>query len=246
MKSRNQTAEWLHNVGSTPVSVFSGLETSVVRTDELPKRKDVYGQTLNDSDDMTLDECLIPSKAQCEIVNRIRKTKDRSEAALMRRGLLPEICISATLTSRIRGISEERRIVHYNSLVVLDIQDVSNPATAKKILSRLPFVFYAGLDTFGTGLNVIVPVEAKHWSEHEKYFYAVKQSVEELGFKVSSNGASAASTTYQSFDPEAYRNSSCKAFCLSIAGKTDGPSPNKEEYQLLSSREHRTREVIFS
>ena len=246
MRSRNQTAEWIRNLGSTPVSVFPALETSVVRTDELQKRTDVYGQTLNDSDDMSLDECLVPSEDQCEIVNRIRKAKDKSEAARMRRSLLPEICISATITSRIRGISEERRIINYNSVVVLDVEDVQDADGAKQLLSTLPFVYYAGLNTFGTGLDVIIPVETKQWSEHGKYFQAAKAAVEALGFKVGSNGESAASTIYQSFDPNPYRNNNCKAFCLPGKGDSEGMTQEITIYQVLPKSRFMMKAVVFS
>jgi hypothetical protein len=67
MRSRKQTAEWLRHIGSTPVSVFPELETSVAREDNLQVRCDVYGRALNDSDDMTLDEALIPTRTQCDI-----------------------------------------------------------------------------------------------------------------------------------------------------------------------------------
>lgn len=245
MRSRNQTAEWIRNLGSTPVSVFPALETSVVRTDELQKRTDVYGQMLNDSDDMSLDECLVPSEDQCEIVNRIRKTKDKSEAALMRRSLLPEICFSAIITSRIRGISEERRIINYNPIVVLDVEDVQDAEGAKQLLSTLEFVFYAGLNTFGTGLDVMIPVEAKHWREHGKYFQAAKAAVEALGFKVGSNGESATSTIYQSFDKAPYRNNNCRVFRLPDKWNANGMTQDVTIYQAIPGNRFIMRAVVF-
>ena len=236
MRSRKQTAEWLRHIGSTPVSVFPELETSVAREDNLQVRCDVYGRALNDSDDMTLDEALIPTRTQCDIIKEIRKARNKDKAALLRRTRLPEICISATLTSRIQGISEERRILRYNSLVVLNIAAEGDADMVKLLLSSLPFIFYAGLDTPGTGLDVIVPVETDDWRRHGEYFYAVKESIELLGLKVSSSGASVCSTISASYDAEAYRNNSCQVFRLPKGESAATPNPIPRQAADIQSR----------
>ena len=150
MRSRKQTAEWLRHLGSTPVSVFPELETSVAREDNLQVRCDA---------DMV-----------------------------------------------------------------------------KLLLSSLPFIFYAGLDTPGTGLDVIVPVETDDWRRHGEYFYAVKEAIELLGLKVSSIGAGVCSTISASYDAEAYRNNSCHVFRLPKGESAATPNPIPRQAADIQSR----------
>lgn len=200
--------------GTTPVSVFPSLVANIEKGMNLGERGCKVAETLYNPDIMTLDEFFSFTSEFAEEIHRIRYSRDKDNVKFLKKHNIPCAIISATVTSRSDTVPIPKKIGHYNGLVVLNIDNPENPEETKRVLSEIPYVFYAALSICGHGVFAIVPVETSDYNEHELYFNAVRNSLLEFGIVADHTGADVCRTRLASIDERPYRNDCCTVFCL--------------------------------
>ena len=111
-------------------------------------------------------------------------------------------------------MSKEEKITAYNSLIVLDFDNLDDVEAAKHELSKWPCFWYLGLSASGQGLFGIVPVATDDWHEHRRYYSALEKEMKLLGYEVDESCRDEARLRFISFDANPYFNDSCEIFSL--------------------------------
>ena len=77
-------------------------------------------------------------------LQQIWATDDKKTRNSLKRDNLPAATISATLLTRDSHKDIKEKIKHYNSLIVLDFDNVEDLIISKKKVEALPYVWYVG------------------------------------------------------------------------------------------------------
>lgn len=225
----------LGGYGKVPISLFPStlpdLEQSRKSKDEL------YRQTLIPMRTITLEEFLTMGKGYGDIIARIRMTENKDDRSRLKLKKLPCATVSATFTTRSREVPLEERLEHYNSLMVLDFDGLADVEDAKKRLSGLPYIFYAGLSVSGKGLFAIVPIDTDDYRMHKIFFDALQEEMLQLGLVVDKACSDVTRLRVLSYDPAAYLNVDCHVFTLPENNTIDVSTQDEDEPEEIISQD---------
>ena len=201
-------------VGETRVCVFHRAFTGGKAGLNLEQLGKSYSLESREFYLMTLREFLELGRDYLPDLNRIRSTTDKKERAFLKKKLLPAGCVSCIIKTRSSSASKEEKITAYNSLIVLDFDNLDDAEAAKRELSKWPCFWYLGLSASGQGLFGIVPVATDDWHEHRRYYSALEKEMKLLGYEVDENCRDEVRLRFISFDENPYFNDSCEIFSL--------------------------------
>ena len=228
------------SIGGTLVSVFPNIIMKVPANASMQEKSTIYESAVNSPREMSLLEFLKLGEKYREVIERLRSCEDKETRNKIKRTELPCATISASFTSRASSKAVEEKLKRYNSLMVLDFDNLEDPAAAKEELSQLPFFWYIGLSVGGKGLFGIVPLGTDDFKEHKVYFNALRKELEVFGYEVDKACCDVTRLRVVSYDPDAYFNENCEVFCIDEREEDDGEvyssGPAPERAQDRSSR----------
>lgn len=163
---------------------------------------------------VSLEEFLSMGNGYGDIIARIRMTENKDDRSRLKLRKLPCATVSATFTSRSREVPLEERLEHYNSLRVLDFDGLADVEDAKKRLTGLPYIFYAGLSVSGKGLFAIIPIDTDDYRMHKVFFEALQEELLKQGLVVDKACSDVTRLRVLSYDPAPYVNEECQVFVL--------------------------------
>ena len=202
------------SIGETRVTVFRNVMSNGGKNLSVEERGKEYSASRNEPIEMTLLEFLKLGEKYREVIDRLRSCEDKEIRNKIKRTELPCATISASFTSRASSKAVEEKLKRYNSLMVLDFDNLEDPAAAKEELSQLPFFWYIGLSVGGKGLFGIVPLGTDDFKEHKVYFNALRKELEVFGYEVDKACCDVTRLRVVSYDPYAYFNENCEVFCI--------------------------------
>lgn len=214
-------------VGETPVCVFHRATTPGKGELPLELRGQAYQKESSQIQILTLSAFLELGLQYPDEIRQIRQTADKAERARLKRNLLPAGCISCQVTTRMAGVRKEDKIKAYNSLIVLDFDNLEDVTRAKQDLAQLPYIWYIGLSVSGEGLFAIVPVDTDDWRDHKHYFEALSREMKDIGYTVDGACSDETRLRFISIDEHPYLNESCDIYCL----PEDDPEELQEDFQ---------------
>ena len=228
------------SIGGTLVSVFQNIIMKVPANASMQEKSTIYESAVNSPREMSLLEFLKLGEKYREVIERLRACEDKEIRNKIKRTELPCATISASFTSRASSKAVEEKLKRYNSLMVLDFDNLEDPAAAKEELSHLPFFWYIGLSVGGKGLFGIVPLGTDDFKEHKVYFNALRKELEVFGYEVDKACCDVTRLRVVSYDPDAFFNESCEVFCIDELEEDEGEvyssGPVPERAQDRSSR----------
>lgn len=202
------------SIGETRVSVFRNVMSNGSKDMSVEERCKVYSAYRGEPQEMSLREFLELGEKYRDVIERLRSCEDKEARNRIKRMELPCATISATFVSRASAKAVEEKLKRYNSLMVLDFDNLEDPVAAKKELSRLPFFWYIGLSVGGRGLFGIVQLETDDFREHKRYFNALRKELDLLGYEVDKACCDVTRLRVVSYDPDGYFNEGCEVFCI--------------------------------
>ena len=214
-------------VGETPVCVFHRATTPGKGELPLELRGQAYQKESSQIQILTLSAFLELGGQYPDEIRQIRQTADKAERARLKRNLLPAGCISCQVKTRMAGVRKEDKIEAYNSLIVLDFDNLEDVTRAKQDLAQLPYIWYIGLSVSGEGLFAIVPVDTDDWRDHKHYFEALSREMKDIGYTVDGACSDETRLRFISIDEHPYLNESCDIYCL----PEDDPEDLQEDFQ---------------
>ena len=228
------------SIGGTLVSVFPNIIMKVPANASMQEKSTIYESAVNSPREMSLLEFLKLGEKYHEVIERLRSCENKETRNKIKRTELPCATISASFTSRASSKAMEEKLKRYNSLMVLDFDNLEDPAAAKEELSHLPFFWYIGLSVGGKGLFGIVPLGTDDFKEHKVYFNALRKELEVFGYEVDKACCDVTRLRVVSYDPDAYFNENCELFCIDEmeddGGEIYSSAPAAERPQDKSSR----------
>lgn len=108
-------------------------------------------------------------------VEMIRRSSTPVEQDKLKVRLLPVICPSGTFTKR-----SDSRIIEYNGIVCLDLDDVLVPEGLKIVAMKFPYTLAAMVSPTGKGVKVFVLTDLKDPSRHNDLYHHLGSV---MGFK---------------------------------------------------------------
>ena len=202
------------SVGDTLVSVFPNIIMKLPAAMSMQDKSEAYNSALNSPQEMSLLEFLGLGEKYRDVIERLRSCEDKEARNRIKRTELPCATISATFVSRASAKAVEEKLKRYNSLMVLDFDNLEDPVAAKKELSQLPFFWYIGLSVGGRGLFGIVPLETDDFREHKRYFNALRKELDLFGYEADKACCDVTRLRVVSYDPDGYFNEECEVFCI--------------------------------
>ena len=201
-------------IGETPVCVFHRATIPGKNDEPIERRGKGYLRDANQMQILTLAEFLQMGTEYRDEIGVIRSTADKAERSRLKRTTLPAGCISCKVKTRLAGIRKEDKIQQYNSLIVLDFDNLEDVDAAKQDLAQLSFFWYIGLSVSGKGLFGIVPVAATDWREHKQYFDALSRELADIGYTVDAACSDETRLRFISIDDHPYLNDNCDIYEL--------------------------------
>lgn len=214
MANRSKIGPDSRPIGETPVCVFHRATIPGRNDEPIERRGKGYLRDANQMQILTLAEFLQLGSEFREEIQRIRSTADKAERSRLKKTTLPAGCISCKVKTRLAGIRKEDKILQYNSLIVLDFDNLEDVEAAKQDLAQLSFFWYLGLSVSGKGLFGIVPVATTDWREHKHYFEALSRELADIGYTVDAACSDETRLRFISIDDHPYRNDSCDIYEL--------------------------------
>ena len=149
-----------------------------------------------------------------EWLRKIWAEDDKKVRGTLKRNHLCAASLSATFWTREMKVPLSEKLKKYNSLIVLDIDDLQDIEAAKAKISALPYVWYVGYSASRRGLFAIVPLDNEDYNRHVLYFYALRAEMAGLGFKIDEACKDVTRLRFISYDPDPYYNDDCELYCL--------------------------------
>ncbi|MCC8018274.1 MAG: hypothetical protein LIO85_00655 [Rikenellaceae bacterium] len=155
-------------------------------------------------------------------ITKLRSLSIESARKRTKSTLIPAITVS--------GIFSERKksgLIKHSGLICLDIDHIDDIAPVKTILSKLPYVIYAGLSSSGTGLFVII--EISNPDRHLEHYYSLERDFKELGIIIDPACKDITRLRGYSFDDDPYINWNAEIYRNTLTGssvlkETDSPT----------------------
>lgn len=199
-------------------SVYVNMYARVCPVTAIGKSEEEKLQELNVSmthpAEITLREFLRLGTRYIDTLESIWNISEKKVRNNRKRQCLPAATISATLHTRDINVPLSEKIKKYNGIIALDFDDVTDVEAAKKKVAGLPYVWYVGYSASKRGFFAIVPTDNTRYEDHILYFYALRQEMAKLGFRIDEACKDVTRLRFVSFDPEPIYNEKCELFRL--------------------------------
>ncbi len=143
--------------------------------------------------DINLLKWLEGNKKLKGLVDQIRKETDKDRRSELKKQL-PAITPSGKFKTR-----KAEALINHSGFIALDF-DNCDPQAAKKVLSNIVNVFYAGLSASGRGCWALIPINDP--TNHRRHFDALKADFEALGLEIDQACKDVCRLRFFSYDPD--------------------------------------------
>lgn len=152
--------------------------------------------------DVTLKDALNMGNDYAEQIERCRYLKSQGEENEYKelKRQLPSYTTCGTFTER-----KADKVIHYNNMCTIDIDNVEDVEKAKADIKQLPFVLYAAKSVGGKGLFCLVRLDGSK-DDYIKHWYALKDDFEGIGYKVDESCKDVSRLRFISHDENPYIN----------------------------------------
>lgn len=215
----NQYRKTLRDYGQTPVSVFPSLKAKQNKDMSFEEKIREIKKVMSNPDVVTFNEFVEIGNENESIIDKIRRSNCPDVVSELKNFDIPCGCITAVVRSRSRLTLLRDRIRRYNSMIVVNLDDLEDPEETKSELATLPYVFYAALSLCGKGLFALIPTAARSINEHQMYYEALREDLLRHGIVIDDSGLDVCCLRLATYDKNAYRNDNCTPFTLDSARK---------------------------
>lgn len=173
-----------------------------------------YAEIMDYPKEMKLTEFLTYGTRYINTLKKVWEEPDKKKRRELKKYNLAGAVISCMVKTRRKNKSLSEKIKQYNSVVVLDFDDVFDVEEAKKKVAALPYVYYVGLSASKRGMWAIVPVDNDDYGRHEIFYYALTQEMRKLGLEVDQQCKPVNWLRFVSFDDAPIYNNNCEYYSL--------------------------------
>ena len=132
-----------------------------------------YADAMDNPQEIKLTEFLTLGTRYINTLKKIWEEPDKKKRREMKKLELAAAVIPCTVKTRRKDKSLSEKITRYNSVVVLDFDDVFDVEEMKKRVAALPYVYYVGLSASKRGMWAIVPIDNDDYGMHEVFYFAL-------------------------------------------------------------------------
>lgn len=153
--------------------------------------------------DVTLKDALTMGKEHIEHIDHCRQLKSQGEENEYKelKRQLPSFTTCGTFTTERKA----DKVIHYNNMCTIDLDDLEDVEKAKADVTKLPFVLYAAKSVGGKGLFCLIRVDGDI-SDYLKHWYALKDDFANIGYKVDESCKDVSRLRFVSHDENPYIN----------------------------------------
>ena len=181
-------------------------------TDE--QKLEQYAKVMDYPKEIKLTEFLGLGGRYINYLKRIWQEPDKKKRRAIKKFNLAGAVISCMVKTRRKNLALSEKVKQYNSVVVLDFDDVFDVEDAKKRVGALPYVWFVGLSASKRGMYAIVPVDNEDYGRHEIFYYALTREMKKLGLEVDQQCKPVNWLRYVAFDENPIYNQECCRYAL--------------------------------
>lgn len=152
---------------------------------------------------------------------------------------LPIVIGSVLMNTREQKVALVEKVIGSTKMIFADLDNIAcgkdecpddegvqKLEDAKRILSELPYVIYAGYSYSRHGLVVVIFTDNDDYTQHPRYWQAVTDALKEYGFENDEATKDVTRCRFFSYDPHPYINAHAEPFTLSEG--TEVPLPEQK------------------
>ena len=210
VRTVDMTIDW----DSIYVSVFPRISSRITPGATYTQRKLDYNESHKTPKEITLWQFLELAKDYLQEINAIRNEQDKDHRKYLKSTTLPAATICATFYTREGSVELRDRIKHYNSLVVIDLDNITDIEASRKAVQQLPYVLYCAASVSGNGLYAIIPIDNTDYTQHSTYVKALEKEFARIGLQADTACRDVTRLRILSYDPNPYINKECITYSL--------------------------------
>lgn len=155
--------------------------------------------------DITLSDALTMGNDYAKIISKCRELKSQGESKeneykeLKRQ--LPSFTTCGTFTTERKA----DKVIHYNNMCTIDLDDLEDVEKAKADVSKLPFVLYCAKSVGGKGLFCLVRLDGT-LDDYLKHWFALQDDFQNIGYPIDESCKDISRLRFISYDTEPYIN----------------------------------------
>ena len=214
MNAYEQNGQKRFDSGSVTVSYFPHIAPNSSPKLSIEEKVSDLQENLNKPLEIPLKIALTKGFEILSLIERCRGIKDKKKRSFFKTKNISAYTPCATFWTRDKDVKLEKKIKHYNALMVLDFDDVEDLDALKTDLKSLPWVYYAGLSVSGTGIFAVIPLDTDDFNMHRLFFDALEAEMKDLGYKVDASCKDVTRMRFVSYDPNPYFNEDCILYSL--------------------------------
>ena len=184
MNAYEQNGQKRFDSGSVTVSYFPHIAPNSSPKLSIEEKVSDLQENLNKPLEIPLKIALTKGFEILNLIERCRGIKDKKKRSFFKTKNISAFTPCATFWTRDKDVPLEKKIKHYNALMVLDFDDVEDLDALKADLKSLPWVYYAGMSVSGTGIFAVIPLDTDDFNMHRLFFDALEAEMKDLGYKV--------------------------------------------------------------
>lgn len=227
-----RTIDW----DSIYVSVFPRISSRIGTGATYAQRKQDYNESHKTPKEITLWQFLDLWKEYWQQIEAIRNEKDKEKRKHLKSTTIPAATICATFHTREGAVELADRIKHYNSLVVIDLDNITDIDTSRQKVQQLPYVLYCATSVSGNGLYAIIPIDNTDYTRHSTYVKALENEFARIGLQADTACRDVTRLRILSHDPNPYINKQCLIYSLPETSEPETYKPTSTAQDELHTQ----------
>ena len=227
-----RTIDW----DSIYVSVFPRISSKITTGATYAPRKQDYNESHKAPKEITLWQFLDLWKEYWQQIEAIRNETDKEKRKHLKSTTIPAATICATFHTREGAVELADRIKHYNSLVVIDLDNITDIDTSRQKVQQLPYVLYCATSVSGNGLYAIIPIDNTDYTRHSTYVKALENEFASIGLQADTACRDVTRLRILSHDPNPYINKQCLIYSLPETSEPETYKPTSTAQDELHTQ----------
>lgn len=196
--------------------------------------------------DVTLWDALEMGKDHIKHIERCRELKNQGHENEYRelKRQLPSFTTCGTFTTERKA----DKVIHFNNMCTIDLDDLEDAEKAKADIKQLPFVLYCAKSVGGKGLFCLIRVDGSK-DDYLKHWYALKDEFQRLGYPIDESCKDISRLRFISHDENPYINYHASIYTAKKEIQTTTPHtisfPQGNETHTLTPRERKIFDAII-